>query len=101
MAEEEGTSLPEEEITSFSNKAAPELDSDRKDEIATDYGLGNLDLDAFKVKIQQRGEINTDLHDPHDSIKSNLQMFGLDPEEGKFTAFHKSLPLYSFVFLTN
>lgn len=83
MAEEEGVAHPEEEIVSFSNNSAPDLGSDRKDEIATDYGLGNLDLDAFKIKIQQRGDINTDLHEPHDSIKSNLQMFGLDPEEGK------------------
>lgn len=77
LADEDDKEQAADTITSFVNPQAEKIDDNRRHEIEEDYGLGKIELDAFKSKIQERGNIrqNDDFTGNNDT--SELDMYGL------------------------
>ena len=64
--------------------ATKNLDDRRKAELATEYGIGKMDLDVFKTKIKMRGNIEKEEADPNIvAAASNLDLFNVEDPDGK------------------
>jgi len=64
--------------------ATKNLDDRRKAELATEYGIGKMDLDVFKTKIKMRGNIEKEETDPNIvAAASNLDLFNVEDPDGK------------------